>query len=484
MLFPRPRFGPRTWLPVLGILLLGEAGAGTAPEVRPSRLRLDAYLAEVEAANPVITSARRRASAASHRAGPAGVPADPFVAVGPDAIPTRGGNPGLVRYQVSQAIPFPGKLRAAAEAVAERSEAASADADTVVREVRLSAVQTFYRTFHNQRSIELVDDLRKLVDEAVASGKARYETGSPSHHEWLLARADLGVLDTERTRLESARGALVAQMNELRDQPPDASLGELAAEDLLAPGGAQASGPVEGSSSPELRSLDAILRATDADRRSARLGYLPDFVLQGMAEQPIGSMNEEKPMWGAMVGVSVPVFWRWKQDELLAAADREREAAAAEQRALINRLRAEEVAARRDWQATRQVVELYEKSVLPLTELALDSARTGYALGRVSLSDFIATARVHRTQQLELLAARIDVALAKARIENPLSAPPLLRLAPATPTLFGGGMGGGMSSGASGMPPSAVRLGPGIGIGAARGAPAAKSGTSSGMGGM
>lgn len=470
----------------LGIALLGAAlRPGGAAELDHAFLDLRAYLAEVEAASPAIVAARRRAEATERRAGPAGVPSDPFVAVGPDGIPTSGGSPGLMRYQLSQAIPFPGKLGAAARGAAERGRAAAADAETIEREVRVSAVQTFYRAFHNQRAIDLVDDLRRLVDEAVASGKARYETGSPNHHEWLLARAELGVLDTERARLESARVALRAELNELRNRPPDMPFGQLRAEDPFEADRGEPDAPGEGPASPELRSLDAVLQATDADRQAARLAYLPDFVFQGMAEQPRGSMAEGEPMWGAMVGINLPIFWRWKQDELLAAAEREREAALAERQSLENRLRAEEVTARRELETTKQVVDLYEKSVLPLTDLALDSARTGYALGRVSLSDLIAAARIRRTQQLELLAARIDVVLARTRIENLLSSPPVLRLAPATPTLFGAAMGGAMPPAMSaGTAPSAVRLGRGMGLGAGRGAPSSKAAATTSMGGM
>jgi outer membrane protein TolC len=471
----------------LGIALIATALArGHAAETEQPRLDLRTYLADVEAASPAIIAARRRAEATARRVTPAGSPSDPFLAIGPDDIPTSGGSPGLIRYQLSQAIPFPGKLGAAARGAADRADAAAADAETITREVRVSAVQAFYRAFHNQRSIELVGDLRRLVDEAVSSGKARYETGSPNHHEWLLARADLGVLDTERERLDTARIALRAELNELRNRAADTQLGELRADELFQPGPAAPDLIAETPASPEIRSLDALLQAIEADRRAARLAYLPDFVVQGMAEQPRGTgMEESESMWGAMVGINLPVFWRWKQDELVAAAEREREAAIAERQALENRLRAEQMTARRELETAKQVVELYEKNVIPLTDLAFDSARMGYALGRVSLSDLIAAARARRTQQLELLAARIDVALARTRLENPLSSPPVLRLAPSTPTLFGTGMGGTMAPAMpAGTAPSAVRFGSGMGLGAGRGSPPPKGGTTSGMGGM
>src|SRR5688500_15935976 len=75
-------------------------------------LRLREFVGQVLAANPQVRAAAERAAARSHRVAPAGAPEDPFFAAGPDAIPLSGGAPGVVRFQLSQSIPFPGKLSA------------------------------------------------------------------------------------------------------------------------------------------------------------------------------------------------------------------------------------------------------------------------------------------------------------------------------------------------------------------------------------
>ncbi|MGH7819603.1 MAG: TolC family protein, partial [Candidatus Binatia bacterium] len=216
----------------------------------------------------------------------------------------------------------------------------------------------------------------------------------------------LGVLETDGIRLAAARKALRAALNELRSRPPEAvePLGDL-------PPAAPVAEPVV-AASPERDSLDARLREATAERRSAFLAYFPDLLVQGMAEQP-RDRGMEEPMWGAMLGVSLPVFWFRKQEELLAAADAEREAALAEHRSLENRLEAEIVAAREALETARATADLYEGSVLPATELALASARSGYAVGRVALPDLVSVARARTVQALEHLAARIDVELAR-----------------------------------------------------------------------
>lgn len=442
------------------LALARSSGAGDA-------LDLPTYLAEVRERNPVIQSARARAAALEHRERPARSWDDPFVAIGPDGFAEGRGGAEMVRYQISQTVPFPGKRGARGDAASERAASAEADAETLERQLVIAATQTFYRLLHAQRALELNRELTDLVADAEASGKARYRTGDAAHHQWLLAKAELGVLATEHVRLEGDAMGLRAEINELRDRPPDAPLEKLAAD--LPTASLPVEGPSPGESS-ESQSLDAIVRAAEADRRTALLAPLPDLVVQGMVEDPRHGMEERR--WGVMFGVTIPLYWPSKQRELLAAAERERDAALSEQQALENRLAAELARARAELATAHRALELYERDVVPATEMALESARSGYAVGRVLLTDLVAVARARREQALEQLAVRIDVALARLRIEELLSTPAVLRLAPATPTLFGTGMGGSMRAGGmrAGMAgPTAIRVGSGMGLGAARG---------------
>jgi len=444
-------------------------------------LSLDAFLADVKAKNPAVRAARERGDAASSKVAPAGAPEDPFFAVGPDGISSNRGGPELIRYQLSQSVPVPGRLGARATGASERAAAAAADAETIGRATLVLAKQTFYRTLHNQEALALNADLAHLVDDAVESGRARYQTGSVAHHEWLLAKADLAILEAERVRLENERAVLRIELNELRGASSLTPIDRVEASLEPEPSTVPAAAPL--TDSPEKRALEAAIRAAEADRRLASLAVLPDFVVQGMLEDPRDEM--ERNMWGVMVGFTVPLFWPRKQRELVVAADHELRAAEADAAALGNRLAAEETAARAELENAHRTVALYETSVLPATSLAFESARSGYALGRVGLRDLIDVARARRTQQLELLDAKIDVVLARTRLENLLSAPPVLRLAPATPTLFGAGMGSGGAMSSSMSPSSAVRVGSGIGTGAARGsrgvAPTSSAGGMKGM---
>ncbi len=425
----------------------------------PEDITLDAYIAEVETSNPLLKSAINRSEALTYRVRPAGTWDDPFIAVGIDDQPFKGEDTTSVRrYQISQSVPFPGKLGAKQKSAEMRAASARSDVQTQKRELVVLATQLFFRRYYNQHAIEATERIHNLVEEIMSSTKSRYKTGESGHHDWLLTKIELSVLDIERLKLSREQKTLSAMFNELRNQPPEKAIGTLKVNLNQS---VERQTDVEGllKDQPELASLDSLVSAAEQDQRAANLSYFPDFVFQGMMMEPRGmksaagnGMDGTEPemsgsSWGFMVGMSLPIFFFRKQSELASAASRERAAAVFEKQNLENRIRSEVVDAQEQLRTAQDTARLYKESVIPTTNLAVSNARTGYAAKRLPLSQLLETLKAQRTQELEFLAAQIDVELARTRLKEVLSSPPMLRLAPARPTFFGGGgMAPGMSS--------------------------------------
>lgn len=408
-------------------------------------LTLETYLSQVHEKNPAIQSARFRSKAFEDRVDPAGTLDDPFVAMGVDEV-AFGSGPGYVtRYQVSQAIPFPGKRSTKSAIAKEKANSAGSDAETLGREVTVLATQAFFRAYYNQKALELNGKLQEIVEGIIASTKSRYETGEEGHHELLLGNIEISTLNVERMKLLREQKTLLAVLNEFRSQPPDTPLGDLSV--TFSDRESAENDPSPLADQPEMKSLDAFVAQVEKEEKLADLAYYPDFVIQGMAMDPSSNMMDARSNWGIMVGVSIPLYAAEKQSKLLNATIQDKKAAIQERSSLENRLNAEMVAAKEQFKTARDVVELYKNKVLPSTNLAVSNAKTSYAAGRMLLTEYLDMLKVQRTQELEHLAARIDVELARTRLEHLLSAPPVLRLAPAKPSLFGRqGMGGGMGS--------------------------------------
>lgn len=425
---------------------------------------LEQFLTEVKTSNPSLQASRLRAGSEKSRAAAAGVWDDPFFAVGVDEVPKDKSDEGVIRYQLSQAVPFPGRLSARKEAASMRAAAVEADASTSERQFVVSAIQSFSRAIYTKRSIETNRRVRAVIQTTAESSKARYQTGGVGHHEYLLARVEMAALDAENLRLERELKTLKANLNELRARPLDEPIDP---EPFTIPASEPLRAEEAIASQPEFLGAKALSQAAGADRKAARLTYFPDFVLQGMYMTPRmgAAMEEEGGMgetsnWGAMVGISIPLFFFAKQTNLSEAATADREAASAQVRALENRLQREWLEANEQLKTAEDLVKLYKADVIPNTELAAANARSAYAARKLPLSQLLDVLRSQRTQELELLAAEIDVEMAKVRRKFLLSSPPQFRLAPMRPTLFGGeGMGGGMQDG---MSSGSVNMGGGV----------------------
>lgn len=456
--------------------------AAQAPE-----LRLSDVLHDVDAQAPQILAATERTGAAEHRANAAGAWDDPFLAAGPDEWGPPDVPPGL-RVQLSQVIPFPGKRDARSDAASALAEAARDDVDTLRRSLRVVATQLFFRGIYLHEALATNAHQQKLVSEAKASAEARYETGGAVHHEVLLAGAELAVLERDALALRRDLNVVLARIQELRGRSETSPPGEAPQflDDLPAEA-APASFDEAVREQPELQAQGALVASAAAGERGANLAALPDVTLQLMTMQSF--MDEEPSNYGAMVGVSLPIFFPWKQQENAAAALREKRAREAEASALLFRLRAEWTEAEAQARSAEETVRLYEERVLPSTRVALESAETAYATQQAQLLELLTILRAGHQAELEAKAALLDVKLARLRQRELLSSPAVVRFAPASPTLFGGGMGAGMRGGQMGGPPMGgmptmskpVRMGEGM----APPAPGAAAGEDqSGMGGM
>jgi outer membrane protein, heavy metal efflux system len=427
-------------------LQLFYPSAGQAAE----GLSLDHYLRQVLESNPTLSASKLRADAANERIGAVTSWQDPFFALGIDEVPFEPpDDTSMYRFQISQTVPFPGKTGSRKKAAESRAIQAQSGSEALTRETKILATQMFFRAYYAQEGIRLSQQLEALLHSTIESLKSRYRAGGSVHHELLLARAELSILSVEKLRLERERELIEVRLNELRSRPAEHEIGQVTV--VFSPPGKQADPDLVGQ--PELQALSAMQGSAEAEVRSARLAYFPDFVLQGMLMKPraMDSMDAEMPgtRFGLMVGMSLPLFFFSKQAKQVSAAKLEQEAMSFEALALENRLRSEISAARQSLKSAEDAIGLYQESVVPATRLAAENARTGYAAGRVPLSDYLSIIRIQRTQELELLATKIDRELALVRLENLLSMPPMLRFAPTRPTLFmgSGGMAAGSMSG-------------------------------------
>src|SRR5688572_13042120 len=128
-------------------LLLALASRARAQE---SARGVDAFVAEVLTRNPTLQARMLARRAAQREANAAGLWPDPEATLMLDNVPKRmEGEMPMLRYQLSQMIPWPGKLGLMNSAATQRAATAGADERTQELELARDAKRSYWMLFMN-----------------------------------------------------------------------------------------------------------------------------------------------------------------------------------------------------------------------------------------------------------------------------------------------------------------------------------------------
>ncbi|HET9013687.1 MAG TPA: TolC family protein, partial [Gemmatimonadaceae bacterium] len=151
------------------------ATAAVEPRVDSTPLRLAALYEKAAQLNPRLEAARALARAADARVpGTQRLP-DPQLQLGlmnrslPSLAPM---DPlGMTQLQVMQMVPIAGKLPLAGNVASARADAARERADDVRWEVRSRVAMAFYDLYRTDRSLEVADGTRRLLENVARTAQ-------------------------------------------------------------------------------------------------------------------------------------------------------------------------------------------------------------------------------------------------------------------------------------------------------------------------
>jgi cobalt-zinc-cadmium efflux system outer membrane protein len=409
----------------LGMLACASLPSATGP------LRLPDLIASALANNPEVLAAQKRYEAARQRPSQARSLPDPMLSVGysSNGTPLPGGQLGSnptsnIGFMVSQEIPWPGKRKLRGDIAVKDAEAEFQQYQAMALNVRSRVIQAFHRLHHTYATLAILAQGKELLTQTIRVSEARYSAGKTGQPEIFKAQIQLSMLETRIIRMRQDRQTAEAELNSLLVRQPGIPLGEpveeepeslsLPLEELLA----RAAGVT-----PQLIRDRRLIERNELSVNLARKEFHPDYTVSaGYFNQ--GTMS---PMYQVKVDVPIRLHSEQKQRpalneqvDRLAEARRNFEAGGQN---LQFRVREAYSAAETAW----RLRQLYADTILPQSQLTVDSSLTAYQTGR---GDLIAV--------LNNLSTRIDVeeqfheqtlnyALAVARLEE------LTGVAPAVP---------------------------------------------------
>ncbi len=373
--------------------LFGALGPLGAQE-RDGSLQLRELLDAVEERNPRLQAMDAAAAAAEYRQSDAGALPDPMLQLGimNFGVPDLNADMAMSMapsVQLSQRVPFPGKLSLRGEIAGFGSDMARAGAEEARWSVRGAASALFFDLYAVDRRLEVMQETLALLEDFQQIAKALYASGSSPQADVLRADVEVARMDGEIRRMTATRTTLAARLNALMDRPGDApvatpSLGSL-------PGTVPARDTLLGwalDSRPVLQRGRLSVAQAGKRRELARRDIWPDFTVGLSYGQRDRGMGTER-MASAMVGFSLPIHAGSRQYALRDEAAAHERLAQAELGSLEADVggRITEFLAELD--RARTLTQLYRAEVIPQARANVTSALSSYRVGTVDFMTLV-----------------------------------------------------------------------------------------------
>jgi len=346
---------------------------------------LPALVDEALHRNPEILAAQKKYEAARQMPAQASALADPTVSVGYTAngAPYPGAGLGRdatsnVGVMVSQELQFPGKRQLRGEIAAKEASAEYQQYLAVRLSVTTRLKQAYHELHHANVSVAAVARYQDLLQKILRISEARYTVGRAAQQDIFKAQTQFAIFETQLLRYRQEQTAKQIEINLLLNRPQGSAI---EVPDEMAPGeltlgidelvaGARLHAPV-------LAREQKIVERNDLASALARKSIYPDYTVSG------GYFNQGSmpPMWQFRVDFKLPAWYRTKQTAEVAekafAATEARHNYEAADITLQARIREQYSIAT----TARKLIDLYRKSVVPGSQLALESSMASYETG-------------------------------------------------------------------------------------------------------
>lgn len=381
----------------------------------------DVYVNDVIARNPSLRAGALRRDAFGDDAAAATRWPDPSVAVEVDQIPqATGGLMPMVRYQLTQVLPWPGKLSLARDALLREKDASGADLEVRKLDLRVAALRGWAMLYANSKQREITRASRNVAATITSATLGRYSTGIGDHHELVRAQVEVSTLDLAIVNLEGRRASIVAMLNALRNLPPETAIADPTVAHLPPRGLSVAQlGDRALATRPELRGLRAMQDEAKVMARLSRREPYPDLMTSAWFNQMIGA----PPTMGFMLGFTIPIFGASKGSLRGSAFDARAEAASRDQEGMRALIRAEVADALVRVETAQRALDLIETVVLPKARESFDSSLAGYGASTTDVLGLLDARRTLQNTELARADAHAMLETAVAELERAIGGP-------------------------------------------------------------
>jgi outer membrane protein, heavy metal efflux system len=416
-------------------LVLGSGISGVANSIAQTTeavssvatVKLQVLVEELVRKNPELQAQRKRFEASLTRPAQEGALPDPRITAGwiSNGYPWPGAGLGQeptsnIGVQIAQELPYPGK-RTIVGSMA-RKEANSEGQMYRAKELNLVAQLkgAYYELCYLYETEGVLRRNQTLLQRVLKVAEARYSVGKGMQQDLFKSQLEISIFENRLVILEQKKASAVAEINALLNRSPDETLGRPESVETLPELGSFQSFQTQAKvTSPVLQAQKSVIDSKQLGIELARKDYYPDFDLMG----GYANMGGMKDMWEFKVQVNVPIyFWRKQRYALEESALRLTEAQRtyrATDQMLSFRIRDRYLAA----DASRKLMDLYSKRILPQAQFALESSLASYETGGVDFLTVLSNFSSILENEMNYYEQRAEYLKALAGLEELMAKP-------------------------------------------------------------
>jgi cobalt-zinc-cadmium efflux system outer membrane protein len=432
-----------SWCPLLAVLCALLAGSVTAQPAKQEPEAAEFYsgnpqlkqlIQEALDRNPGVRQSFARYQSSLQRLPQVSSLPDPMVGLtqylrDPE---TRVG-PQTTMLTLSQQFPWFGRLsdkeKIAAKEAAVARELYEAQRDEVVRQVKLA----YYDLAYLDRTVAITEEDLSVLARYETLAQARYAQGVGLQQAALKLQAEI---TRDRNRLEALRSRRVdaeANLNYLVDRPAETSISRILPISRPSPEINNAALYQLGRDRrPEVQAAFLQIERDEERIQLARKSYWPDFTIGAgfvnvlQRSDLAGILNPPdqngKNIYSVTVGVNIPIRRR-KYDAAVTEATEDKIASREGYRNVVNRMEASIRAIGFKMQTLTEQISLFEHTLLPQAQQALQSTEAAYSTGTLGVLDLLDSERVLLDVRLGLAQLESDYMKSLAEMEHAIGAP-------------------------------------------------------------
>ncbi len=404
----------------MAFLLAVLALAGVLAKGQEVKLR--DLVSEALERSPEILAAQKKYEAAKQRPSQAGSLPDPTLSMGwnSNGNPLPGAGLGTdatsnIGFSVMQEIPAPGKQRLRSNIAQKEAAAQFQEMQSVELSVISRVKQAFFKLQHSDVARDVLERDRDVLKKLLSITEIRYAAGQAAQQDVFKAQIQLSLLEAKILQLDRERRLRAAELNSLLNRPPEAPIGK-PGEPHIAPI-SKTLAEIQAAAletSPARMKDQAMTERAELAVNLARKDFYPDYALSG------GYYNQGglPAFYSFRADVKIPVYFRSKQRAALTeqtqVLSEARHAFQATAQSLNFRIADDYSSA----ETSLQLINLYQKTVIPQAKLAVDSALASYETGTVDFLSVLNNNAAALEYEMDYHEQMLNYHLALSRLEE------------------------------------------------------------------